>query len=131
LIKSENLKFEDAGIVYIDRRTLANDVKLMIKTIANHSKKSIDVEDVRAFFDRWPINTHDPFHICCGHDLAEIFGKSLQTLLGSKRAIQVDPSSIETALRLAYSFYDFSRTRLFKSIRKWEQRNLRACLRTA
>jgi hypothetical protein len=41
-----------------------------------------------------------------------------------------DPSSVETALRLAYSFYDFSRTRLFKSITKWEQQNLRICLKS-
>jgi hypothetical protein len=130
LQNSVHLTFEGARPVYIDRRTLAIDVRLMIKTISDHSKKSVDLDDIRAFYDRWPTGGYDPWKICCGHDLTEIFGKSLQTLLGSRRAIEVDQSSTERALRLAYSFHDFRRTKLCKSIKSWEQSNSRICLRS-
>lgn len=124
-----HLTFEGVRPVYVDRRTLAVNLDLMIKTIAAHSMKSVDFDSIRAFFDRWPTGHRDPWTICCGHDLTEIFGKSLQSLLGSRRAIEVDHEATERALRLAFSFHDFRRTNLYKSIRSWEQKNSRICLR--
>jgi hypothetical protein len=128
--QSANLKFENARPVYVDRRTLEVDFNLLVKTIADHSKLTIQTETVKIFFGDWPISDHDPWQICCGHDLAEIFGKSLQTFFGSRRAVDVDLASIERALRLAYSFEDFRRSQLFAFITKWERKSSYACLRT-
>jgi len=130
LQKSIHLTFDGAKSVYVDRRTLATDITLMIKTIADHSKKLVDAKEVFAFFGNWLITSCDPWQICCGHDFLEIFGKSLQTLLGSRRAIDVDLPSIERALRLSYSMEEFRLTNLFRSIRNWEKDNSRICLKS-
>ena len=129
LKNSTHLTFDGVRPAYVDRRTLVADITLMIKTVTDHSRVSVDIEEVYNFFGKWPMANYDPWQICCGHDLAEIFGKSLQTLFGSRRSIEVDLSSIERALRLSYSMDDFRLTNLFSLIKDWEQNNARVCLR--
>jgi hypothetical protein len=66
---------------------------------------------------------HNVWQMCHGHDLAEFFGRALQSLLGSRKAIEVSLESIERALRLAYSIEDFSKTNMHASIKLWEAQN--------
>ena len=68
----------------------------------------------------WMGKKHDHWHMCCGHDLAEVFGLALQSLLGTQNAMVVRGEQIERAMRLAYSAVDFVKANLYKKIKNWE-----------
>lgn len=61
----------------------------------------------------------DHWRISCGHDMAALFAM----LLGQKVGRDVPAYTVERQLRLSYHASYFAGTRLFASIRAWEQRN--------
>ena len=119
-----HLRFRELKYTFVDRKTLKVDIDAMILVVHNHSMlRLIDDKPIKAFINKWLNTDHDPWQMCCGHDLIEIFAKALQSYLGSRRAIEVDYANVERALRLAYSFDNFSQSNLFSAIRSWEERN--------
>ncbi|WP_265274376.1 hypothetical protein [Nostoc sp. KVJ3] len=68
-------------------------------------------------------NNHDPWQICCGHHLVEILSFGLRKVLGSNKAADVEPNSLERSLRLAYEEIYFYHTQLYLDIRTWESKN--------
>jgi Protein of unknown function (DUF4435) len=64
--------------------------------------------------------SHDPWQVCCGHDLTEILSFALQKTIGS---MKVDAIELERSLRLAYEAAYFHSTQLYQSIRLWESKN--------
>jgi len=68
-------------------------------------------------------NNHDPWQICCGHHLVEILSFGLRRVLGSNKAADVEPNSLERSLRLAYEEIYFRQTQLYLDIRKLESNN--------
>ncbi|NEP15226.1 MAG: hypothetical protein F6K14_34670 [Symploca sp. SIO2C1] len=75
----------------------------------------------------WLINqkssSHDPWQVCCGHDLVEILSVSLRKTFGSNKAAEVEPNRLERNLRLAYEKAYFLKTHLYLKIRTWEANN--------
>ena len=63
---------------------------------------------------------HDPWHVCCGHDLVEILSIGLRRVFGTQGEADVKPARLERSLRLAYERAHFMATRLFSAIRAWE-----------
>lgn len=119
-----NLKFEGINFKFVDRKNLSVDTKQMIRTVYNNSKISAPViGDVEAAIDCLRSKEHAHSLMCCGHDIAIIFGKALLSVLGSKSSTAADREVIERSLRLAYSGYHFKKTALFQKIREWEQKN--------
>ena len=122
----KKLVFENIKYTFVDRRTLAINVEHMIRTIYNNSRislKSQEFRDVACYVARKSKGSHNVWHMCCGHDLTAMLGKSLQSLFGTRRAIEIDAASVERVLRLAYSFDDFRKTQLHEQIRLWEENN--------
>jgi hypothetical protein len=61
--------------------------------------------------------SHNPWQVCCGHDLVEILSIALRKLIGSQNR---DSKELEKNLRLAYEDTYFCKTQIYVSIRSWE-----------
>lgn len=120
-----NLTFE--GITFskfIDEQTLQiNELKL-IQEIKNKSQAfSLNEKNLQERLKSQKSNNHDPWQICCGHDLVEILSFGLRKALGSNKAADVEANSLERSLRLAYEEIYFHQTQLYLDIRTWESNN--------
>lgn len=117
-----NLKFE--GITFskfIDEKKLQiNELKL-IQEIKNKSQVfNLKDEDIQTRLNNKKNSSHDPWQVCCGHDLVEILSFSLRKTFGS---VTVKTDDLEVSLRLAYETAYFCETQLYLSIRIWETSN--------
>ncbi|MEH2300525.1 MAG: DUF4435 domain-containing protein [Nostoc sp.] len=120
-----NLTFD--GITFskfIDEQTLQiNELKL-IQEIKNKSQAfSLNEKNLQERLKSQKSNNHDPWQICCGHDLVEILSFGLRKALGSNKAADVEPNNLERSLRLAYEEIYFRQTQLYLDIRTWESNN--------
>jgi hypothetical protein len=68
-------------------------------------------------------DTHDPWHVCCGHDLVWILSVGLRKTIGTWDTKDVRPDSLERSFRLAFERSYFYRTQLYVSIQQWEEAN--------
>ncbi|GAB1539708.1 hypothetical protein NUACC21_23750 [Scytonema sp. NUACC21] len=68
-------------------------------------------------------NSHDPWQVCCGHDLVELLSLGLRKAIGSNKSVDIEPNSLERNLRLAYEEVYFCRTNLYLDICAWESNN--------
>lgn len=66
---------------------------------------------------------HDPWQICCGHDLVQILSVGLRKTIGSNNAKDIEPNILERSLRLAYEEAYFHDTQLYLDICTWENEN--------
>jgi len=122
-----NLTFE--GIVFskfVDEQTLRIEEIDLIKEVKNKSQAhSLKKEDLQQRLMSRKNNSHDPWQVCCGHDLVEILSFALRKTLGSgsNKASDVEPNCLERSLRLAYEEAYFRETNLYLEIRQWESNN--------
>lgn len=116
----EKLSFDK----FVDKDDLTIDTAKMIKTVKEKSQKLglIDA-DIQQKMAQVQKDTHDSWHICCGHDLVCILALGLRKALGSHSTGEVEPDIVEKWLRLAYERSFFIETRLYTAIRQWEQDN--------
>lgn len=121
-----SLVFEDLTFTrFIDRRTLILDISEMSRVVKNKSSRPDLSEEhlensIREMED---INGHDPWDICCGHDLVCILSLGLRSALGSNQARDVEPELLQKFLRIAYEAAFFFETQLFHSLTGWESTN--------
>jgi hypothetical protein len=124
LSQSLYLKFEGLRFRFLDRKTMKSDVVAMVKEVyANSQKVKQSYDEDYSFISYWQSKEHDPWRMCCGHDLAVALGKALQSFMGTQNAGNVSSDQIESRLRLAYRPADFRNTKLFEHIRAWEKSN--------
>ncbi|MDZ4870984.1 MAG: hypothetical protein CLLPBCKN_000372 [Chroococcidiopsis cubana SAG 39.79] len=120
-----NLTFD--GITFssfIDEQTLQIDELKLIRVVKNKSQAfSLKDEDLKQRLISQKSDCHDPWQICCGHDLVEILSLGLRKAIGSNKAADVEPNSLERNLRLAYEEVYFCETQLYLDIRIWERNN--------
>lgn len=119
------LRFEDIDFTrFIDRETLTIDQQNFIQTVKNKSQRH-DIADTRlkAGIQDVKDDTHDPWHICCGHDLVSILSIGLRKAIGNGNANDVKSEFLERSLRLAFERSHFYRTHLYLSIQSWEKAN--------
>ncbi len=120
-----NLTFE--GITFskfINELTIQIDELKLIREIKNKSQSfSLKDEDLQQRLMAEKSNNHDPWQVCCGHHLVEILSLSLRKAIGSNKAADVEPNSLERNLRLAYEEVFFRDTKLYLDIRIWESNN--------
>ena len=120
-----NLTFD--GITFskfVDEQTLQIDELKLIREVKNKSQAfSLKDEDLQQRLVSQKSNNHDPWQVCCGHDLVEILSLGLRKALGSNKAADVESSSLERNLRLAYEEVYFRDTHLYLNIRTWESNN--------
>lgn len=122
---SLSLKFEDLSFKkFIDDTTLALDELKLIKTVKNNSQRhDLDEQTLQKRIEALKQKTHDPWSVCCGHDLISILSIGLCKALGSCNTKQVESLILEKDLRLAYEGSFFSRTELYQAILQWESAN--------
>lgn len=117
------LKFKKMSYQSFDRKTIIADKKQMCRDIINHSKCDVNGNDMLDLINEVALQNHDRSMICNGHDLTELLGKALQSLIGSQKAIFVTKEEIESKLRLAFGINDFQKTKIYSDIVAWQQRN--------
>ena len=121
-----NLRFEDLHFDgFIDKDFLALDIDALVtKVLALTRNPLLKPAQIRKELDEALSNdTNDPYQICCGHDFLAILGLGLRKAIGSRSAESSSPESLGISLRLSYDFFDFKKTKLYKSTRKWAKRN--------
>lgn len=118
-----NLKFEELRFRFLSRK-LTFELREMISEVFNHSQiHNYDIDAVVAYIEAWRQRQHEPWLMCCGHDLVCALGRALQSLIGSHSAGATHADHIESQFRLAFSADDFRATGLNADIRAWEARN--------
>lgn len=122
-----NLTFN--GIIFskfIDEKTMQIDELKLIQEVKNKSQNfSLNDEDLqqRLRLMSQKKNSHDPWQVCCGHDMVEILSLGLRKAIGTNKAADVEPNGLERNLRLAYEEAYFCQTHLYLEIRVWERNN--------
>lgn len=120
-----NLTFEGIGFSkFVNEKSLIIDELNLIQEIKNKSQAFyLKNEDLQQRLISRKNNSHDPWQVCCGHDLVEILSFSLRKTIGSNKPSDVEADSLERSLRLAYEEAYFRETLLYSEIRKWERNN--------
>lgn len=125
--QSEELNLTFEGITFskfIDEKNWHfNEVKL-IQEVKNKSQAFyLKDEDLEKRLITEKTNNHDPWQVCCGHDLVEILSLGLRKAIGTNKTVDVEANNLERNLRLAYEVAYFYKTQLYLEIRKWETNN--------
>ncbi|MET0238548.1 MAG: DUF4435 domain-containing protein [Sphingobium sp.] len=118
------LKFKLMSYQSFDRKTIAPDKAKMCRDVINNSRSDVKAADLLTLIQEVTSQNHDRYMMCNGHDLTELLGKSLQSLIGSVKAIFVTKDEIESKLRLAFGISDFKQTKIYLDIVAWQQRNV-------
>jgi hypothetical protein len=123
-LKFEGLKYEK----FINKDVLTVDIVQLIRLVQSHTAgssgsqkpllKDSDLQDKMEQFSR---DTHDPWHVCCGHDVVAILSLGLRKAIGSSKI--AEPDLIEKCLRLAYEHAFFSQTQLYAAMQIWQGTN--------
>ena len=66
---------------------------------------------------------YDLWHICAGHDLIKILIIGLKFIFGNKTGKNIHQRLLEKIMRLSYAINHFQTTKLYKSIKEWEEKN--------
>jgi len=117
-LKFEGLKYR----AFMDLATLTINQSKLIKEVKNHSQKlHLSDQELQRQIEAIRDETHDKWHVCCGHDLIGILSVGLRKAIGSQRSHkEIEPESLKRSLRLAYESAWFRDTRLYASIKAWE-----------
>ena len=125
--QSEGLNLTFDGIKFsrfVDETTIQVDELKLITEVRNKSHScSGKNEELKTWVINKKAGNHDPWQVCCGHDLVEILSLSLRKTIGSNNAAEVEPNGLERNLRLAYEEAFFRKTLLYSKIRTWETNN--------
>lgn len=120
-----NLTFD--GITFskfIDDQTLQINELNLIQEVKNKSQAfALKSEELQQRLTNQKSYNHDPWQVCCGHDLVEILSLGLRRTIGSARTSDVEPNILERSLRLAYEETYFCKTQMYLSICSWESYN--------
>ncbi|MCI0607424.1 DUF4435 domain-containing protein [bacterium] len=119
------LKFEGLNYrAFTDLVTLTISQSKLIKTIKDHSQKPQLLDhELQQQIETIRDETHDKWHVCCGHDLIGLLSVGLHKAFGSRNSKEIETEILERNLRLAYESAWFRDTRLYASIKEWEEIN--------
>ncbi len=121
-----SLSFEDLDFnKFVDKDALTVDVLKLIKAVKERAyntavdksqKRTIMEHDAQKSMDLLKSDSHDPWHVCCGHDLVHILAVGLQKAIGTHGAQTASAELVEKWLRLAFEHAHFRKTQLYSSI---------------
>ena len=110
---------------FINEKTLYLDELKLFKEIKNKSQAfTLSDEDLKNKLGSKRDTKHDPWQVCCGHDLVQILALGLRKTIGTNKASDIEISILERSLRLAYDDIYFTETQLYLDIRDWEATNI-------
>jgi len=106
---------------FVERDDLRVDVAKLIGEVKNNSRQhGLDERDIQSRIETLRDSDHDPWQICCGHDLVSVLSFALRRTIAARNPTDVKPEALERALRLAYESAYFRDSELYKLIRSWE-----------
>jgi hypothetical protein len=109
---------------FIDDQTLKIDELKLIEEVKNKSQAfELESADLQQRLTTKKNDNHDPWQICCGHDLVEILSLGFNKVIGSARASDVEPNNLERSLRLGYEEAYFHQTQIYQLLVRWETKN--------
>ncbi len=119
------LRFEELSFSkFLDRETLTVEVLSLVTAVKHHSQKPALLEkDIQRRLEQLRADDHDPWDVCCGHDVIALLAEGLQRALGTNKAAEARAELIERSLRLAYEYPFFTKTRLYAAMIAWEKDN--------
>lgn len=128
--KGLSLKFEGVKFTrFMDMRTLALDTLLMITKVKIISgKHDLRERELLDEINRIADKSHDPWDLCCGHDLVCILSIGLRKIWGTNNSTAVKAEKLEQILRIAYEASYFISTQLYASLRAWQDSNKPYCI---
>ena len=137
-----NLRFEELAYKdFINEDSMRIDVREFIRKIKNHSQKlHLDENEYLNKVNEIKNKKHDhnPWFICCGHDMIKVLSLGLKKCWGTKpstskkskkekekkgRRPEATPEILAIVLSASYDYDFFKVTDLYCSIRQWENRN--------
>lgn len=120
-----NLSFEKISFSsFVDRDSLViDDVKLFVEVRNRSQKHELSNSDMLLAVGALTSDSHNPWHVSCGHDILELLSFALRSAFAAHRTIEVGREQLERGLRLAYERAFFSVTKLYSEMRAWEERN--------
>jgi hypothetical protein len=119
-LKFEGLEFAQ----FIKKEAIHIEQRQCIKVVKNKSQRhNIADTQLEAYIRDLRDDTHDPWHVCCGHDLVCILSVVLRKTIGNWNLNDVRPEVLERSFRLAFERSYFYKTQLYLSILHWEKVN--------
>ena len=112
---------------FIDVYTLKFDIEKLLITVENKSEKQglfKKRSDLKIELEQLNKQEFDLKELCNGHDIVNILSIALTNLFGSRKSSsKVSGEELENSLILAYRLDDFIKTRLFESLKMWQEDN--------
>ena len=126
VLSNNNYKFIDYQD-FIDVNTLKFDIEKLLITVENKSEKQglfKKRSDLKIELEQLNKQEFDLKELCNGHDIVNILSIALTNLFGSRKSSsKVSGEELENSLILAYRLDDFIKTRLFESLKMWQEDN--------
>jgi len=116
----KNLSFGN----YLNLKTLSLDIeKLLVDVISRSQSLKLDTNVIKQKIVVMMNLNYDPWQVCSGHDLVEIFYIGLNQIYGNAKARLLSKEMVDGLLRIAYELSYFHETQLYKAILMWENSN--------
>lgn len=109
---------------FVDIRDLSINANKLYKELRTKSSNR-DMNDavVKKYVNDLVKLNADMWNICQGHDLVEILTIGLKEIFGNHAKVHLDSDIVSKNLRLAYNLSHFIDTKLYASIKGWEESN--------
>jgi hypothetical protein len=120
-----NLDFDGLKFRFIESQLRIDEPRLIEIMVSRTKNCCVSRSDLLKALQRELSSDYDLYQVSCGHDVIEMLWFGLRTMFGRASSQNVDPETLESELRIAFSQSDFVRTALFAGLTKWEQTNSR------
>lgn len=120
-LKFKNMPF--INFITVGKKTLDTDITVLLNELGIRSLNGLADEKAlkHKILELLKNGGHDPWQICCGHDLVHILAIGLRELFGNNSAKNISYEIIDRVLRISYTFEDFKKTALYTAMKKWEK----------
>ena len=109
---------------FVDIRDLSININKLYKELkTKSSNKDMDYGMLKKYVNGLVKLNADTWNICQGHDLVEILTIGLKEIFGNHAKAHLDSDIVSKNLRLAYNLSYFIDTKLYASIKRWEESN--------
>jgi hypothetical protein len=122
MLKFKDLRFEN--FVEVNKAKLHIDIDKLINAVKKNSGGiKFDEKALKRKIESLKKQNHDPWQVCCGHDMVQILAIGFRFVFGKKKAATFTAEILEGTLRVAYEYSYFCLTALHRSIKNWEKVN--------
>jgi len=123
-----SLRFKNvsyAAVLVTANKSMKTDIDALLREVKAHSHNvSFDMKEMKTRIVKLQRNNrHDPWQVCRGHDMVHILSIGLREVFGNRNAKTISYDQIDRIMRIAYGLAEFSRTKLYTLLKKWETAN--------